>query len=150
MRNDDAGIAPAISAVVSYQHRNGTAHCLGRLFILEAGPVGVLSDIRCTPHECKLGREANGAAAAFVRMFPSDLGVAPERIAWIAHYGTFSAWEWYESPEEFVQLHFDWDGTKYHKAMPSYVMNSVDVEFLLGATEWVDPLRVVADLGHRH
>lgn len=150
MSSGPAGTPPAVSAIVTYRHRNGAAHCLGRLFMPEFGPVGMLSDIRCTPYGCKLGRDADVAATAFVRLIPPGLGVAPEQITWIAHYGTFSSWEWYESPEAFVRLYFDWGGVQYHKAMPSYVMNSLDIEFLLDGFELADPLVVVAALGHGH
>ncbi|HEX3733089.1 MAG TPA: hypothetical protein VHU91_09245 [Mycobacteriales bacterium] len=128
-----------IETILHWENVKGTAHCLARAFIPESSErpaVVILSEIRTNPNGLGITLDFAGAAMALRENMAGELG-DPESIVWIAHYGTFSSYEYYPAPDEFIRVYLRHkrnvyiDDLSFHEKIgneeiPSDVLESLD------------------------
>jgi hypothetical protein len=106
-----------IKTIVTWEHPNGDAHCLGRVFKQpNRNPVAILSELRTNPLHRDMGSEPEKAAEALLKVPEVGVNNSPETIVWLLHYGAFSYYEGGGS-ETFTLAPLRWDGMHYHVSL---------------------------------
>jgi hypothetical protein len=86
-----------IKTIVKWQGRPGSdPHCLARIYVNQqkGTAIALLSEIRSNSNNCNaIATDIAMVATLIVQTFGIEIGVPPEKIRWLPHYGQFSDFE---------------------------------------------------------